>query len=148
MIESSPVKVFLDSSVIIAATLSSTGGSFRLCRECRDHHLIAYINQYVQDEVREAFARKYVSTIDKINLLLEWSKINIIPNPKPDFVRKIGNLINLEDAPILAGALGSEVDFLVTLDRKDFMTPKLKKFSLPTIITTPQDFFQQHWNGK
>ena len=111
MIELPQVKIFLDSSVIIAALFSSTGGSFRLLRESRDGHL----------------------------------KVNILPNPKPSLVKKMSDLINLEDVPILAGAINHKADFLITLDRKDFMTPKLKKFSLPTIITTLQDFFQQYW---
>jgi putative PIN family toxin of toxin-antitoxin system len=141
----SRVRVFLDSSILVAATLSSTGGSFRLCRESRAGNLTTYINQYVQMEVREVISRKYFTNLNKLDLLFEWSKINIVSNPKPSRVKKISNLINLEDAPILAGALDNKADFLITLDRKDFLTPKLKKFSLPTIIVTPQEFFQQYW---
>ncbi|MEK7208894.1 MAG: hypothetical protein AAB677_01390 [Patescibacteria group bacterium] len=145
MNETSRVKIFLDSSVVIAAVFSSTGGSFRLCHESRNERLITCINQYVQDEVREVITLKYPSNINNINLLLGWSKVKILPNPKPKLVQKIGRLINLEDAPVLAGALDYKVDFLITLDRKDFMTLKLKRFSFPTIIVTPKEFFQQHW---
>ncbi len=145
MIEPARVNIFLDSSILIAALLSPTGGSARLCRESRANNLTAYINHYVRDEVREVIKRKYPTNLDRLNLLFNWSKFKIMVNPKVNLVEKVSKLINLEDAPILAGALEQEANFLITLDRKDFMTPKLKKFSLPTIITTPQEFFQQYY---
>ena len=40
------VKIFLDSSVIIAAILSSTGGSFRLIREYILKNYVLLISDY------------------------------------------------------------------------------------------------------
>ena len=97
------------------------------------------------NEVREVLTRKYISSFYRLEQLLKWGQIKIMPNPKSNQVKKISGLIELKDAPIIAGALDCKVDFLITLDRKDFMTVKLKNFLFPMIIATPQEFFQQYW---
>lgn len=51
--------VFADSSVIVAAMLSTSGGSFRLCREASEGTLRLATNRYVEEEVKEVLGRKY-----------------------------------------------------------------------------------------
>lgn len=138
-------KVFLDSSVLIAATLSPTGGSFRLCKESNNGNLDLITNRYVCDEVSEVLLRKYPQMLQHFLKLLEWSKIRIEKNPRVASVRKAAVLIELEDAAVLAGAIGAKANFLASLDRRDFFTEKLRNAHLSLLIVTPQIFFQEYW---
>jgi len=46
-------------------------------------------------------------------------------------------IINRKDAYVLEGARRAKADFLVTLDKKDFLTEKVKRIKLPFEILTP-----------
>jgi len=46
-------------------------------------------------------------------------------------------LINKKDAHVLAPAITGKSDFLLTLDRKHFMTPNFKMANFDCIILTP-----------
>lgn len=137
--------LFLDSSVFIAALLSPWGGSFRICQESHENRLRLYINKYVLAEANAVLGRKYPNRLRYLPDLLLFAKITVKTNPDESLLERYLNLIHPEDAPILAGAVKARTDFLVTLDRKDFMAEKLRKTSLPLIIVTPQTFFQEHW---
>lgn len=137
--------LFLDSSVFIAATLSATGGSFRLLKESNHGNVRIITNEYVIEEITRVLQQKYPDTLFRFQQLLDWSATEIVPLPPPHMVKRHLHVINIEDAPILAGAFIAKADFLVTLDRKDFMQERQRKANPPFVIVTPQDFFQQHW---
>jgi predicted nucleic acid-binding protein len=139
------VKVFLDSSVLVAACISLTGGSFRLCREGSDSNLELCINQYVYTEVENALKEKRPDKAERLQTLIDWGKIVILDYPASEKVEDYFDIIDHEDAPVLAGAVYNSVQYLVSLDRKHVLTKKISKASLPFIVVTPQQFFQEHW---
>ncbi|MEK7500658.1 MAG: hypothetical protein AAB642_00855 [Patescibacteria group bacterium] len=136
--------LFADASVIVAATLSPNGGSFRLFQESSCGNVLLATNHYALDEAAEAIRKKYPQHISRLKQLISWSQIKIFKYPSQKVVFKYLNLINAEDAPILAGAAEAKAQFLLTLDRKDFLTNALQQSKLPFVITTPRDFFQQY----
>lgn len=140
------VRIFLDSSVVLAALFSPTGGSFRICKEASENKLSLYINKYVSSEVIEVLNRKYPHHAERFPILLKFAKIKTKSNLGSTTIEKYLSLIHPEDAPILAGAIETKTDFLVTLDRKDFMTKKIQDTALPVIIVTPKTFFQEYWD--
>jgi len=114
-------KVFLDSSVIIAALLSARGGSFFLLSQLRGYFLFE-INQYVFTEVQEVLKTKFKAQPQLQNnffLLLGLAEVKTTPNPARKEVKAAARLISKEDAPILASALGGS-NYLVTLDNEFF----------------------------
>ena len=91
--------------------------------------------------VREKFPKK----IDTAYQLISSTPINIKENPSAKEVQKIAKFIDdIKDTPILAGALQSNAESLITLDRKHFMSEKLKSASLPIQILTPKDFIENY----
>lgn len=143
------VKVFLDASVIIAALLSPSGGSFRLLQESHDGRLKSLTNRYVHAEVMTVLARKYPAHIERWSKLISWGRVKIQSNPSGRRLHQVLNLIHPEDAAVLAGALQAKADFMVSLDQRDFLTQRLRDARLPIIIATPRQFFQAHWiDGK
>lgn len=137
--------IFVDSSVLVAAMLSSSGGSFRLCREANEGLLRIVSNQYVEEEVREVLRRKYPLKALQADEFLSWTKIYIHNKPPVYLVKKLTGCIATKDAPVLAGAVQAKSKFLVTLDQKDFFTNKVKTAGLRFIIVTPKMFFQEYW---
>ena len=64
--------------------------------------------------------------------------------PEIGEIRKAYKLIHTEDAPILAAAIKSKPDFLVTWDKKHFLKKEIM-LKTPFTICTPQEFVQKHW---
>lgn len=54
------------------------------------------------------------------------------------------NIIHPKDIHVLSSALYYKVGFLITLDKKHFMNPKIKKVKLPIKILTPAEFLQKY----
>ena len=64
------IKIFLDSSVIIAAILSPIGGSFRLIRESLFKNYALLISEYVLDECIRTLGMKFPMKANILPLFL------------------------------------------------------------------------------
>lgn len=137
--------IFLDSNVFIAAALSRTGGSFRIINESRQENITLYANDFVIAEVARIMRKKFPEKIDSAYRLISSAQLVIEKNPSAKEVQKISELIDdIKDAPILAGALKRNVECLITLDKKHFMSDKLKSVNLPIKILTPKEFIENY----
>ncbi len=65
--------------------------------------------------------------------------LKIIPLPSAKDVRRFSGHISDKDVPVLASAITSNADFLVTGDKKDFAKLK-EKGSYPLKILSPSEF--------
>lgn len=113
--------MLVDSSVLIAAVLSSRGGSFYILQNFKDKCGFR-INEYIFEEVLAVLAEKFPGREDlrqKLFLLLGSVPIRILPDLSREEWRVLGKIINVKDAPILASAL-AESDYFLTLDT-DFL---------------------------
>ncbi len=142
--KSAAKKIFLDTSVLITALLSSKGGSFYLLIRYRDQ-LDFYINKYVLEEALEVLQTKFSEKKElrhDLYLLLGFSRIEVLPNPTKNKIKKLQGIINKEDAPILASAMDN-CDILLTLDN-DFLTEKACDFGKEkgTKILKPKAFIE------
>jgi putative PIN family toxin of toxin-antitoxin system len=132
-----PIKVFLDSSVIIAGLASTTGGShkvlalaeLKLIRPCISEEVVSELLRNIQKKLPYSLPHFYTlfkilpfKIIDATDKSLEYAK----------------TLINEKDAPILAAAITGQVDWLLSLDRH-FLTEFLKE-KVDLSICSPKEF--------
>lgn len=128
-------RVFLDSSVLITALLSSKGGSFYILKQYRDT-LRFFINEYVLAETIAVLRKKFPKHKNlehNLYLLIGFSKIEVLPNPEKKRLKPLFKLIEKEDAPILASAL-EHCDYLLTLDN-DFLSKDVVSFTQKKNLT-------------
>lgn len=142
-------RVFLDTSILITALLSSLGGSFYILTQLNEKYQFQ-INEFVLNEILKVLDKKFSHKKELKNylfLLLGLSKIEILPNPSKFSLKRVSKIINKEDAPILVSALQSS-HYLITLDRKDFLNPKVLEFAKKKglSILTPREFLESKIN--
>ena len=116
-------EAFVDSSVLIAALLSSRGGSFYVLSQLREK-VTFQINEYVFDEVRGILGSKFRDNpelFSRLFLLLGLADVATLPNPDKKSVRRAAKVVARNDAPILASALNHS-NYLVTLDNGFFQS--------------------------
>ena len=86
---------------------------------------------------------------DKLEDFHDWffsAPLSIVPDPSPKIMKQYLGSIDSEDIPILAGAASTRADFLLTLDRKDFLNNKVLKHKRLTFkIMTPGNFIQGYF---
>jgi len=131
-------KVFIDTSVIFSSLLSNSGASAKIFKSARS--LDIFISQYVIDEVHDVLKQKAPHLLDSFEQMLRVKDFAITPAPRKRLVLKARKIISdPKDAPILAAAISAKVDYLVTLDKKDFINDaKVAERSGLTIVTPGQ----------
>lgn len=135
-----PLKVFVDSDVIISSLLSSKGAAFLLIHKTDDINL--FISNHSQKELEIVAARLEISQED-LNLLVK--KRFQLPELKHSYeqVRKEYNnyVSDINDAHIIFGAKEAKVRFLISYNIKDFKIEKIKK-EFNILVMTPGQFIQ------
>lgn len=132
-------KVFLDSSVLMAAAISSTGNARELINRGFIQELELYISPDVLEETERNLKLKAPQALDKFYDFRE-SLIAKLVKPTQKQVLEVAKHIEPKDAPIVAGAIFSKADFLVSYDRKHLLQQKEKiKNFFHLLVVTPDE---------
>ncbi len=135
--------LFLDANIFFAATFSKTGGSAMLFKLAEKGKFKLVTSLYALNEAKRNIIHKKGN--DFLPRFYELaSKLTAIDQEslESEELDKWEEWIVPKDAPILASATLQKVDYLITLDRKDFMNTHLKKAPLSFKILTPGEFLQ------
>ena len=141
-----PISIFIDANILIAAVASLRGGSYFIFelqakKKVRLHtvrHALLEAERNIQKKLKNGALLSYYELLEKSSLV-----IHSISDVSPKEVNLLNELVPPKDIPILIGALRSKCKFLVTLDKKDFVSnKKLKNLTLPFLIVTPGQFLQ------
>lgn len=135
------IRVFLDSSVLVAASASRTGASAFVLGYCRKKKVLGYTSLEALGEAKKNVILKLGPLAqNRFAFFLHHANILLIENPPVEEMAKCEKVINAKDAPILAAAMKSPVSFLLTLDRKHFLKIEVAAFAKPLKISTPGEF--------
>jgi len=119
-------KVFVDSSVLVAACLSSGGASYFCIISAPEAGYKLLINEMVFEETLDVLKRKFPELMNRFFGLLSIGNFSILKNPEKRELRIVKNLIEEKDVPILVSAV-KHADYLLTLD-KGFFKKRSYKF--------------------
>lgn len=130
---------FLDSSVLFTAVNSPTGGSAKLFT-LKNIELKA--SKVVLTEV-ERNIREKLQTHHLERFFMLADQLEIVQSVSEDYlIKKAQAVIAQKDAVILAEGKKSNCDFVVSLDKKHFLTPEVSKFLKPGQVLTPKQLLQ------
>lgn len=139
-------KIFLDSSALISGLNSPTGAAGLIISAFLAGEFFVFVSDQVIEEVQRNVQNKFPLLKEAfLNFLLARPKI--VKQPSLKEIKKAYKLIHPEDAPILAAAIKSRPDFLITWDIKHFL--KKQVISNTTfVICTPKEFVQKYRKRK
>jgi len=136
-------RLFLDASVWIAAAGSTTGGSAMILELCRRGKVRVVASRFVLLEAeRNTRAKLGRTALLRFYREIASLDVEVIETPTRHEIDAQSRIIDSKDAHVLAAAVNARADFLLTLDRKDFMTSKVLHAGLPLRIMTPGDFLR------
>jgi len=136
-------KLFLDASVIFSALNSKVGGSRQIIRLAKHGKVVVVTSQLVIEEVTR--------NLDKIDNLdyndfysfLAETPIIIREQITEAEIKPFLDLVEKKDAHVVAGAVLTNCDYLVTLDKKHLYNPKVKKKVKEVEIVTSKDYLER-----
>ncbi len=140
------VKVFLDTSVLFSAVLSSTGGARKLFLLGEAGLLDLVVGPNVLREADEVVRRKAPASLPLLAQLLEIGKVHSTSAPTPKQIESARKMVAyIPDAHVLAEAIRSEADWFVTHDKEHFLKAKAA-LNLSFEVGTPGDLLQKYRN--
>ena len=135
------LKIFLDTSALIAG-IASSKGSARAVLQLAEMGLIdIVVSQQIIIEADRNIEAKLPEMVNEFREYIQLLSPLLIEDPSPDEVRRYSSIINPEDAPILAAAVSSGANFLLTWDKKHFINRKIQ-LSSELKIATPGEFLK------
>jgi len=132
-------RVFLDTSALLAAVASEVGGAAQILRLAEAGQLEIVVTRQVITEAERNVRRKLPGGLSSFQQALV-PLLRLLPDPPPEAVRVCEKMIASADAPILAAGMVTQVDYLVTLDRKHFLDDPGVAEKSGLRIGTPGDF--------
>lgn len=134
------IKVFLDSSVMIAGLASKKVGSYEVLALAELKVLLPCISEDVVSEVFRNVQKKLPGSESYAYTLFKKLPFKMI-DPSEEDIKLAKKLINEKDAPILAAAITGKVDWLLSLDKHFLKTGMERKVNFQ--ICSPGEFLQQ-----
>ena len=134
-------KVFLDTSVLIAATFSAKGGVREILQLGEIGAIQLFVSQAVLAELEENVLKKKPQYLAVIAAVLESCSVELVAPPAVETVQLCQRFLNYaDDAVVLAAAVDAQTDYFVTLDRQHFLNNPLVPTTLPLPLGAPGDF--------
>lgn len=134
-------RVFLDTSALIAGTLSPTGAAREVLRLAEARLINLVVSRQVLTEADRNLTVKLPALLEDYHGLLQHLDPVIVEDPSHEAVQEATHVIHRNDAPILAAAKQAAVDYLVTWNTRDFLTAKVRTWA-PFPIVTPGEFLR------
>jgi predicted nucleic acid-binding protein len=136
--------VFLDASVLVAASRSPSGGSALVMEVCRGRRFRAALSARVLLEARVNIGEKFGET-ELVRFYQQVAALDpeMVPPPPPARLAQCASIVGDKDAHVLAAALECGAGYLVTLDRRHLITPTIQSAGLPVSMVTPGDFLKE-----
>lgn len=142
MENSRKLRIFLDTSALIAGIVSSKGAAREVLRLAEAGMIDVVISKQVIVEADRNIASKLTHMLADYRKYMKTLSPELVHDPSVKDIQKYSKLINKDDAPILTAAELSEADYLVTWDKKHFVSASVKK-GVTVKIVTPGEFLKE-----
>lgn len=138
------MRVYFDASIIIASLLSPTGGSSQLFKYIETGAITGITSQTAIAEVlEEDKPQKLKKSIEELEEFIAKSQLIVRESITIEEIAPYQELIDAEDAHLIAGAKLTGCDYLVTLDKKHLLRKDIQEKFLPLLIVSPKELLEE-----
>ena len=130
------MRVMVDANIIVSAGLFPESIVGKTLNHITENHVLV-LCKYTLEELAEVFTNKFPDRTKYLNRFIQELKYDLVDIKIRDY-SKYPQMRDLNDLPILAGAIESKVDLLVTGD-KDFEEIEIEKLK----IIKPKEYIEK-----
>lgn len=139
--EPRPPRAILDTSVIIAALQSASGGSAKVLGACWQSRLLGAVSDSTRDEIVRNLFKFNEDLLTDFDTLLRGTLKRI--NSSPAKVDYFSKFVDPDDAHLLAACELWNADYLVSLNRKHLINQQAVQKVIKARIVTPKDLIAE-----
>ena len=132
------VRVFFNADVLIAGSASKSGASFILLQLCELGVIEGITCKIVIEECKRNISGKIPEAMPVFKKIMNHT-IFIQETVPENIVKKYKNMAHSKDVPVLATAINSNADYLVTFNTKHYY----KKYIRDITVCLPGDLLHQ-----
>lgn len=137
------IRVFLDANVYFSAARSKSGASAAVLELAKSKQLRVFATSTVLQEAERNIRLKESPAIRvRFYEMVKQCHPTSIAINKRQAEKRFLKIINRKDTYVLEGARKAKVKYLITLDRRHFMNPKMKTVAFPFRILSPGQFLR------
>lgn len=136
------MKVFFDTSVIFSAIYSPSGGSSKLASFIRSEIITGITTQTVIEELEDNLYKLNETNPKIIHDFLKENNFLVRKSISLSEIEPYQTLVEKKDAHVIAGAILTNCDYLVTLDKKHLNNIKVKIKITQVKILSPKELLQ------
>lgn len=119
-------KVFLDASVFLSALISQSGGSAKLFEYAKDKRISLICSQTIINEVKNNLDKVRGGKEEDIDHFIITNKVLVRKKITEKEIDPYIEIVDKKDAHVLAGAILTKSDYLVTLDKKHLLKKEVQ----------------------
>ena len=139
--------LFFDSSALFAGVVSASGASRALLLLAEAGQAAITVSEQVIVETERVIAREIPRVLPDVREAMRSTGLRIVRDPSPDDVEADADTtVHRADVPILAAAMQTKTDYLVTFNRRHFMADPDVAVRSGLRISTPGDALA--WAGE
>lgn len=116
-------RVFIDSSVLMAAAISPKGRARDLINETFTQKMDLYVSAHVLEETERNLKLKAPHGLNYFYTSIQSLPLKMVKPTKKQVLKAAKTVVG-KDAPILAGAISGKANHLVTYDQKHLLNHK------------------------
>ncbi len=134
--------VFIDANVLFSGVYSPHGPPARILAIHAAGRIRLVISRQIAEEVVRNLRQKAPTAVAVLLLFFERALPRVTEDPYEDAVDGVAAAgVNGNDAPIVAAALDSDVEYFVTGDRR--LLTEIKRIDPPFRVLSPRQFLEE-----
>lgn len=140
------LKLFFDADVLfsLSYTKNPMSGTKRIILQGYvEKYAFITSNAVIEEARRNLSFYNNVEYIKRLGELLEDFNFWVIHVLDEKLVDVYKGVIHQKDTHVLVGAIQSNADYLLTFNKKHFLTSRVKQLNLKLHIVTPKEFIEQ-----
>jgi predicted nucleic acid-binding protein len=118
-----PTSVFVDASVLFAASYSPRGFARDLIETGLHGQLFLAVSEFVIKETRRNLLVKAPGALSRFEAFLATGVMHVTEPSRPH-VKHVATVVVLKDAPVVAGAIVAGANLVATYDCKDLLSKR------------------------
>ena len=134
-------RVFFDANVLIAGAASHSGASRAALMMAEAGLFQMVVSRQVLDEAERNLRRKLPRGLPILAEILGHVHLEVVDDPASQSFARWLDCIEAKDAPIVEAAVSANIDYLLTLNSRDFTPGVAARSSL--IILTPAQLIER-----
>lgn len=131
------IKVFFDASVIFSAIYSSSGASAKIISLIKSGYILGITTQTVVEELESNIHKIKGLKIGDVHEYISENNILVRQAITQTEIELYKGTVDEKDIHVLVGAILSNCDYLLTLDKKHLDNPKIKRQVRKVMIISP-----------